>query len=136
MNSVIDENLALALFGYSKFLEDYNNSLPTVLNTEENVKAGVYALFVENGYWSSWNVKNTTVEEVEGICSSMGLVFDVYVCENDYGCITMYRAMNDDDDSIEADEIWNRAYEIASEVDRKYYDAARKIMFGQIYKGQ
>lgn len=130
MNSVIDENLALALFGYSKYLESYDNSLPVSLTTEEWVQAGVYALFVQNGYWSSWNVKNATVEEVEGICSSMGLRFDVYVCDNDYGCITMYRAFSDDEDVEETEEVWNRAYEIACEIDRKYYDAARKIMFG------
>jgi hypothetical protein len=130
MNSVIDENLALALFGYSKYLEDYNNSLPASLTIEEWVKAGVYALFVQNGYWSSWYVKNATVEEVEGICSSMGLGFDVYVCDNDYGCITMYRAFSDDEEAESTEEVWNRAYEIASEIDRKYYDAARKIMFG------
>lgn len=111
-------------------LNEYNNSLPTSLTTEEWVKAGVYALFVQNGYWDSWNVKNATVEEVELILTSMCLTFDVYVCDNVYGFVSMYRSMDKDDDSVEAQEIFDRSYEIASEIDRRLYDAARMIMFG------
>lgn len=130
-----DDKFGVALFGLSVYLDKYEENLPKTLTLEEMVKAGVYALIVENGYFDTWSFAgyDCSPEEVEAILKDLGFALDIYVYDDEDGICMTLGYVEDEEWDEETQEFWKVGYNNAKSMTdgRLLFDAASKIIFGQ-----
>lgn len=124
-----DDKFGFALLGLSLYVEEYKRNLPTVLTLEENIKAGIYAVIVQQGYFSSWSLDgyDCTVDEVEAIIKDFGFALDLYVYDDCDGEVVFCLAYDLDTDDAEVEAFWEVGYKNALNLPdaKRMFDAVR-----------